>query len=272
MLKQGNSSQRGLTLIELLVVIAIVGILAALSLIAVSQAKMKARIIQCSNNVRQLGLVLQIFINDNHAYPLSVNPNFKKGAYPEHWSTWHVNLQQNGLTASKNPTSNLNAAAWIHEGVWQCPAAQTPSSFPKGQVYFSYGYDAYGLSNQNDTNSLGLGGRNIWIPQKKIVPAPPVSENEISVPAEMMAIGDGFTGENETLRDGVFMLWRTSGVTDDAGSSQRSHSRHQGKANVVFCDGHVESQTLKFLFEDTSDSALVRWNRDHLPHREKLSP
>ena len=43
-----------------------------------------------------------------------------------------------------------------------------------------------------------------------------------------------------------------------------------GKANVVFCDGHVESPTLKFLFEDTSDAALVRWNLDHLPHREKL--
>jgi hypothetical protein len=28
---------------------------------------------------------------------------------------------------------------------------------------------------------------------------------------------------------------------------------------VVFCDGHVESPTLKFLFEDTSDAALARW-------------
>jgi len=50
------------------------------------------------------------------------------------------------------------------------------------------------------------------------------------------------------------------------------HLRHSNKANVVFCDGHVESPTLKFLFEDTSDLALARWNRDHLPHREKLSP
>jgi hypothetical protein len=32
----------------------------------------------------------------------------------------------------------------------------------------------------------------------------------------------------------------------------------------------VESPTLKFLFEDTSDAALVRWNRDHLPHRDRL--
>jgi hypothetical protein len=41
------------------------------------------------------------------------------------------------------------------------------------------------------------------------------------------------------------------------------------KANVVFCASHVESPT---LLEDTSDAALARWNRDHLPHREKLSP
>jgi prepilin-type processing-associated H-X9-DG protein len=47
---------------------------------------------------------------------------------------------------------------------------------------------------------------------------------------------------------------------------------HRDKANVVFCDGHVESSTLQFLFADTSDAALARWNCDHLPHREKLSP
>jgi len=41
---------------------------------------------------------------------------------------------------------------------------------------------------------------------------------------------------------------------------------------VVFCDGHVESSKLTFPFEDTSGAALVRWNRDHLPHRERLQP
>ncbi len=43
-------------------------------------------------------------------------------------------------------------------------------------------------------------------------------------------------------------------------------------ANVAFCDGHVESPTLQFLFADTSDAALSRWNRDHQPHRERLAP
>jgi prepilin-type processing-associated H-X9-DG protein/prepilin-type N-terminal cleavage/methylation domain-containing protein len=66
-------------------------------------------------------------------------------------------------------------------------------------------------------------------------------------------------------------LWRTYGmqeVDEYVGSTKRASSRHQGKANVVFCDGHVESLPLQFLFEDTSDEALSRWNRDHLPHRE----
>jgi hypothetical protein len=46
---------------------------------------------------------------------------------------------------------------------------------------------------------------------------------------------------------------------------------------VVFCDGHVESSKMKFLFEATSAAALARWKSwrmatNHLPHREKLSP
>jgi len=46
-----------------------------------------------------------------------------------------------------------------------------------------------------------------------------------------------------------------------------------GKANVFFCDGHVESPTLKFLFAGTCDEALVRGNwhlrtaTHHLAHR-----
>ena len=88
----------------------------------------------------------------------------------------------------------------------------------------------------------------------------PVAESEVVSPSEMMAIGETFNGGMTFLRQKLYIL-------DQKG---KASSRHQGKANVVFCDGHVESPTLKFLFEDTSDAALVRWNRDHLPHREKL--
>jgi prepilin-type processing-associated H-X9-DG protein len=96
----------------------------------------------------------------------------------------------------------------------------------------------------------------------------------------MLAIGDAFFGSPSVIVDGQIFGRASDSVVSSFGLSgydysentKRVYARHQGKANVVFCDGHVESPTLQFLFEDTSDDALVRWNRDHLPHREKLSP
>jgi prepilin-type processing-associated H-X9-DG protein/prepilin-type N-terminal cleavage/methylation domain-containing protein len=288
---------QGFSLIELVAVVAILTLVAALVLSALNDAAGKARQTQCLNNLGQHGIALTQFVNDYHCYPLAVenggwmyggsaatNPPASSPGNPVCWADELARYsQQFRLNTSRKP--------WQTEGLWHCPSAKPLSvpMFPEGVTFWDYGYNVYGVSRfGGPQGSLGLS--RMFADYKSMdqrptnYPVPiadgdrPVAEAEVTNPSDMMAIADGFSGlDPGTILDGQGWLCRrftitnvVGGLLGDACSTRRSNQRHRGKADVVFCDGHVEATSLKMLFQENSAAPLSRWNRDHLPHRDEL--
>lgn len=76
-------ARRGFTLVELLIVTSIIGILFALLMPAVQEAREAARRLHCSNNLKQVALAIQSYEQTNRRYPPAAI-NWSTANYPNH--------------------------------------------------------------------------------------------------------------------------------------------------------------------------------------------
>lgn len=138
--------RRGFTLVELLVVIAIIGILVALLLPAVQAAREAARRMQCSNNLKQIGLALHNYHDTFKTFPQGNVVRISGTGVPplrgDGW-TWHARIlpfvEQKSLYDQVSmivgtDIDNQNSARQLLAGrdtgltYFQCPTHPNPGS------------------------------------------------------------------------------------------------------------------------------------------------
>lgn len=125
-----RAKPKGFTLVELLVVIAIIGILVGLLLPAVQAAREAARRMQCTNNLKQLGLACHNFESANKRLPAgndvrSNGPHFRLLPYIEQNSIFQS--YDNGQFSAGASSWNASAAAF------NLPLATAPTTLPAGR-------------------------------------------------------------------------------------------------------------------------------------------
>jgi prepilin-type N-terminal cleavage/methylation domain-containing protein/prepilin-type processing-associated H-X9-DG protein len=150
-----NRPRGAFTLIELLVVISIIGVLIALLLPAVQDAREAARRAQCTNNMKQLGLAIHNYEGSNNALPPSMvlqgvgNRTLWNGGWSVHGRILPF-LEQSGVFNTANFSLNKELPAnsttiRLSISAFLCPSevSQEPSTHDYGVA----GVSSYGSSS-----------------------------------------------------------------------------------------------------------------------------
>jgi len=196
------SRPRAFTLIELLVVIAIIAILAAMLLPALASAKQKAWTTSCNSNLRQVGLGMKMFADDNN------------GRFPQSGSE----IPWNTVTPDASTNSWLQQiVAYVQNtNTYRCPAnTLLPESRQSCFNYFNGVRAAF----------IAAGGRFAA-----------VVENRVQFPSALVLAGDtlDFT-TTDADKDDYSQNCVGGPVNGIPYEDWQAHGKGQ---NVLFVDGH----------------------------------
>jgi len=211
------------TLIELLVVITLIAILAALLLPSLVQAKATAVRTQCLNNLRQMAVAAQVYVDSHDDF-------FPTAYYQTNENGVSISYAWDLTTISGSPGHVMPGLLWEGGGmreIQQCP------SFKGGANWLIDPFTGY---NYN-TSFIGHG-------QLEAIPEPAKS-SAIHDPAGTVVFGDGeYSGGANKFMRAPFP--NPGDATFNGRWAGTQGFRHARQSNAAFVDGHVESMRNRF--------------------------